>query len=91
MRSNQRIAEEDKVADKAADEAARAKEIEEQKKLPYRWSQNIGDLDITLEVPGNLKGRDFVVEIKKTKLVVGIKGQEPIINVTSLSPRVNTA
>lgn len=61
--------------------AARAKEAAEQAALPYKWSQAIGDLDITLEVPGNLKGRDLNVDIKKTKLVVGIKGQDPIINV----------
>lgn len=66
--------------EKAADAAARAKEAEEQAALPYKWTQTIGDLDITIEVPGNLKGKDFNVEIKKTKLVVGIKGQEPILS-----------
>jgi hypothetical protein len=34
-------------------------------------------------VPGNLKGRDLSVDIKKKKLVVGIKGQEPIITVNT--------
>ncbi|OTA94080.1 hypothetical protein M434DRAFT_30250 [Hypoxylon sp. CO27-5] len=60
--------------------AARAKEAEEQAALPYKWNQTIGDLDITLTVPGNLKARDLVVEIKKQKLKVGIKGQDPIID-----------
>ncbi|KAH8669468.1 HSP20-like chaperone [Tricladium varicosporioides] len=60
--------------------AARAKEAEEQAALPYKWTQVIGELDVTCEVPGNLKSRDLNVEIKKTKLVVGIKGQEPIIS-----------
>jgi len=64
----------------AADEASRAKEAEEQASLPYKWTQTIGDLDITTEVPGNLKGKDLVVDIRKTKLKVGIKGQEPIID-----------
>ncbi|TVY28779.1 Nuclear movement protein nudC [Lachnellula hyalina] len=59
---------------------AKAKEAEEQAALPYKWTQTIGDLDITLEVPGNLKGRDLKVEIKKKSLVLGIKGQEPIIS-----------
>lgn len=63
--------------------AARAKEAEEQAALPYKWTQTIGDLDITVEVPGNLKGKDLNVEIKKKKLLVGVKGQEPIINVCS--------
>lgn len=66
--------------EKAADAAARAKEAEEQAALPYKWTQTIGDVDITIEVPGNLKGKDINVEIKKTKLVVGIKGQEPILS-----------
>jgi HSP20 family molecular chaperone IbpA len=67
--------------EKAADDAARAKEAEEQAALPYKWTQTIGDLDITTEIPGNLKAKDLIVDIKKTKLVVGIKGQEPILSV----------
>jgi HSP20 family molecular chaperone IbpA len=77
-----------KIEEKAADAVAQAKEAEEQAALPYQWTQTIGDLDITTDVPGNLKSRDFVVEIKKTKLTVGIKGQEPILSVRSLH-RVN--
>lgn len=65
----------------AEEAAARAKESEEQAALPYKWTQTIGDLDIILEVPGNLKGKDLNVDIKRKKLVVGVKGQEPIINV----------
>jgi hypothetical protein len=66
---------------KEEEAAARTKEAEEQAALPYKWAQAIGDLDITVEVPGNLKGKDLNVDIKKKKLVLGIKGQEPIINV----------
>jgi len=68
--------------EKAADEAARAKEAEEQAALPYKWTQTIGDLDITTEIPGNFKAKDLIVDIKKTKLLVGIKGQEPILSVS---------
>jgi hypothetical protein len=32
-------------------------------------------------VPGNLKGRDLVVDIKKDSITAGIKGQEPILKV----------
>jgi hypothetical protein len=74
----------------AEEAAARAKEEQEQAALPYKWAQTIGDLDITLEVPGNLKGRDLNVDIKKRKLVVGIKGQEPIITVHHLSHATTT-
>ena len=65
----------------AEDAAARAKEAEEQAALPYKWSQTIADVDISFSVPGNMKGKDLVVEIKKNALKAGIKGQEPIIQV----------
>ncbi|KAH6845322.1 HSP20-like chaperone [Chaetomium sp. MPI-CAGE-AT-0009] len=66
----------------AEQEAARAKEQAEQDALPYKWTQTIGDLDITITVPGNLKGRDLVVDIKKESISAGIKGQEPILQGT---------
>ena len=65
----------------AKDAQARAKEAEEQAKLPYKWTQTIGDLDITVPVPGNLKGRDLDVVITKTKIKAGVKGQTPVIDV----------
>ncbi|KAJ3493782.1 hypothetical protein NLG97_g4510 [Lecanicillium saksenae] len=70
----------DKDPSPAEDATARAKELEEQAALPYKWTQTIGELDINFTVPGNLKSRDLVVEIKKLKLTAGIKGQDPIIN-----------
>ena len=66
------------------DAEAKAREEEEQSKLPYKWTQTIGDLDITVPVPGNLKGKDFTVVLLKTKLKVGVKGQEPILDVRLL-------
>ncbi|KAF4469303.1 nudC [Fusarium albosuccineum] len=63
----------------AEDAAARAKEAEEQAALPYKWTQNIAELDVTFDVPGNLKSRDLVIAIKKQSLQAGIKGQDPII------------
>ena len=36
-------------------------------------------MDLTTVVPGNLKARDLVIDIKKTALSVGVKGQEPIV------------
>lgn len=65
----------------AQDKEAKAREEEEQSKLPYKWTQTIADLDITAFVPANLKGKDFDVKITKTSLKAGIKGQEPIIEV----------
>ena len=66
----------------AEEAAARAKEAEEQAALPYKWTQTISDVDISISVPGNLKGKDLVVDIKKNTLKAGIKGQEPVIEVS---------
>ena len=60
--------------------AAAAKEKAEQDALPYKWTQTIQDVDITIKIPGNLKARDLIVDIKKTKLLARIKGQEPFID-----------
>lgn len=65
------------------DKEDRAREAEEQAKLPYKWTQTIQDLDITVAVPSNLRGKDIVVDMTKTKLKVGVKGQEPFIDVSS--------
>lgn len=37
---------------------------------------------MTFSVPGNLKSRDLVVDIKKTSISAGVKGQEPVIKGT---------
>ena len=66
---------------KKLDAEAKAKELEEQSALPYKWTQQIGDLDLTAPIPGNLKGRDLDVKITKTTIKAGVKGQEPIIEV----------
>jgi hypothetical protein len=63
----------------------RKKEAEEQAALPYKWSQTIGELDLSFNVPGNYKSRDLVVDIKKLSITAGVKGQEPIIKVHSIS------
>ena len=65
--------------------AARAQEEQEQAALPYKWTQTIAELEVTFNVPGNLKSRDLVIEIKKKSLVAGIKGQDPIIKVNPTS------
>lgn len=65
----------------AQEAAARAKEAEEQAALPYKWSQQISELDVSFVVPGNMKSRDIVVDIKRKKLSAGIKGQDPVISV----------
>lgn len=70
------------------DAEARLKEEEEQSQLPYKWTQTIGDLDITVPVPSNLKGRDLIVDFTRTHIKVGVKGQAPVIDVRYPSPLV---
>ncbi|KAI4252216.1 MAG: hypothetical protein LQ352_004408 [Teloschistes flavicans] len=62
------------------DAEARAREKEEQAKLPYKWTQTIKDLDVTVPVAGNLRGKDIEVVMTKTKLKVAVKGQEAVID-----------
>ena len=63
------------------DQEAKARETEEQAKLPYRWTQTIGDVDLTAPIPANIKGRDLDVKLTKTNIKAGIKGQDVIIEV----------
>ncbi|KIW98896.1 uncharacterized protein Z519_00559 [Cladophialophora bantiana CBS 173.52] len=58
----------------------RKREEEEQAKLPYKWTQTLEEAEISVPIPGNLKARDLIVELKKTHIRVAIKGQEPIID-----------
>lgn len=64
-----------------ADTEARAKEQAEQAALPYKWDQTIKDLDITIAIDAKYKGKDLDVKITRNALKVGIKGQEPFIDV----------
>lgn len=70
------------VAQREQEEKERkAKEAAEQATLPYKWTQTIGDADVTIPVPGTIKGRDLDVVLTKTKIKVALKGQPPIIEV----------
>lgn len=66
---------------KRLDAESKAKEDAEQAALPYKWTQTIKDVDVTFQVDGKYKGRDFDIKITKTHLKVAIKGQDPIIDV----------
>merc|ERR1712000_298941 len=70
----------DKEPTAAEIEAAKEKEILEQQALPYKWQQQIHELDVTFEVPGNYKSKDLIIEIKRKYLKAGVKGQDPIID-----------
>ncbi|KAL5495383.1 hypothetical protein ACEPAI_846 [Sanghuangporus weigelae] len=64
----------------AKEQAERKREEAEQAALPYRWQQQLGDVDITVPVPKGTRARDLNVVIGKKKLTVGLKGREPIMD-----------
>ncbi|KAF2007175.1 CS-domain-containing protein [Amniculicola lignicola CBS 123094] len=65
---------------KESDAELKAKEAAEQAALPYKWTQTIKELDVTIAIDGKYKGRDLDVKITKTALKVAVKGQEPFID-----------
>ncbi|KAJ7783726.1 nuclear movement protein nudC [Mycena maculata] len=62
------------------DKQDRAREFAEQAALPYKWTQELGELDIVIPVPKGTRGKDLVVVIQKKKLSVGLKGQDKILD-----------
>jgi len=63
----------------ARDKADRAREAAEQAALPYSWTQELGDVDVTVPVPKGTRARDLAVVVERKKLSVGLKGKEPIM------------
>ncbi|TIA87822.1 hypothetical protein E3P99_02958 [Wallemia hederae] len=59
-----------------------AKEAQEQAALPYKWTQTIADLDVTIDLPQGIRARDLSVVIKRRKLSVAIKNGEVIVDGT---------
>ncbi|OCB92106.1 nuclear movement protein nudC [Sanghuangporus baumii] len=64
----------------AKEQAERKREEAEQAALPYRWQQQLGDVDITVPVPKGTRARDLNVVIGKKKVTVCLKGREPIMD-----------
>ncbi|CAN6809520.1 unnamed protein product [Brassica oleracea] len=46
----------------------------------YSWTQNLQEVTVTIPVPSGTKSRSVTCEIKKNRLRVGLKGQDPIID-----------
>ncbi|RUS17831.1 hypothetical protein BC937DRAFT_89434 [Endogone sp. FLAS-F59071] len=65
-----------------ADRIQKEREEAEQATLPYLWKQTLQDVDVTIPVPKGTRGRDLDIVIKKKSLKVGLKGKEPIIDVS---------
>ncbi|KMU73319.1 NudC domain containing protein-containing protein 3 [Coccidioides immitis RMSCC 3703] len=79
MSSSDPLESEPSVAERERqDREHREKEAAEQAKLPYKWTQTVGDADVTIVVPAEVRGRDLDVVLTKTKIRVGLKGKEPI-------------
>ncbi|KIW72255.1 hypothetical protein PV04_00462 [Phialophora macrospora] len=58
----------------------RKREEAEQATLPYKWTQTLEEAEVSVPIPGNLKARDLIVELKKNHIKVGVKGQQAIID-----------
>jgi CS domain len=63
-----------------SDAEAKAKEAAEQATLPYKWTQTIKDVDITIPIDPKYKGKDLKVELSKTKIYASIKGGQVFID-----------
>ncbi|GAA5910554.1 NudC domain-containing protein [Sporobolomyces salmoneus] len=68
------------VEQKKLDAEAAIKEKQEQDALPYRWRQTLNDVTVSIPVPPGTKAKQLVVEIKKTSIKAGLKGEEPILS-----------
>ncbi|KAJ1033013.1 hypothetical protein NDA16_000292 [Ustilago loliicola] len=64
---------------KQHDQIERAREAAEQAELPYTWKQQLDAVEISVPVPQGTKGRDLVVELKKRKIKVALKGKDAIL------------
>jgi hypothetical protein len=64
----------------AKDKADKERERAEQAALPYKWEQQLGDVDVTVPVPKGTRARDLIVLIDKKKLRVGLKGKDNILD-----------
>ncbi|CAL1695650.1 unnamed protein product [Somion occarium] len=64
----------------ARDKADREREAQEQAALPYRWKQQLEEVDIVVPVPAGTRGKDLNVVLGRKKLSVGLKGKEPIMS-----------
>jgi hypothetical protein len=46
----------------------------------YKWTQNAKDLSLYIPIPENIKGKDIIIDFNPTKILVGIKGSQPIFD-----------
>jgi hypothetical protein len=56
---------------------------QEQAALPYKWTQTLEFVDVTVPVPPGTKARDLAVSLKTKKISIGLKNKDPILSVSS--------
>jgi len=45
----------------------------------YSWTQSLGEVDLSIEVPTHIKGRHLDVKVTATHVKVGIKKEKPLV------------
>ncbi|PWN26811.1 CS-domain-containing protein [Jaminaea rosea] len=63
----------------AHDAAERRREAEEQAALPYRWTQALDHVEVTLPLPAGTRAKQLDVAIKRASLRVGLKDGEKTV------------
>jgi HSP20 family molecular chaperone IbpA len=56
---------------KVYDKQERDREAAEQAALPYRWSQDLANVTVSVDLPKGTRGKDLNVVMDKRKLKVG--------------------
>lgn len=51
----------------------------------FSWTQTLGEVAMNVPVPAGTRGNQCQVDISRTRLSVGIKGQTPILEGTDIS------
>ncbi|KIY46144.1 nuclear movement protein nudC [Fistulina hepatica ATCC 64428] len=64
----------------AKDKADREREAAEQATLPYKWTQELGEVDLTVPVPKGTRAKNLNVVIQRKKLTVGLKSRPLILD-----------
>lgn len=61
---------------RAHDEKQRAREQAEQATLPYRWTQTLEHVEVSVPVPEGTRSKQVQVDMKRTRLRVAVQGNE---------------
>lgn len=49
----------------------------------YHWDQTLGEVNIYVELPRGVKAKDLAIDIDSRHLTLGIKGNDPYLNVSA--------